>query len=58
LETTPDSAKDIVSNCREELVQSEYVQSEEKILSAGPEKYEKINHLMDEILSFLLRERD
>lgn len=53
LETTPESARAIVSNCRDELVRSQFVQTEEEILSAKPEEYETINQLMGDILSFL-----
>lgn len=55
LETTPKAAQDIVSHCRDELVPSKYIQTEEEILSAKPERYKSINHLMDKILSFLLQ---
>jgi GMP synthase-like glutamine amidotransferase len=54
LETTPESAWEIVSNCRDELVPSKYIQTEEEILSAKPESYKSINQLMGNILSFLL----
>ncbi len=53
LETTPESAKQIVSNCSDELVQSKYIQTKSEILSAKPEMYKSINGLMGEILSFL-----
>ncbi|MCK9196778.1 MAG: gamma-glutamyl-gamma-aminobutyrate hydrolase family protein [Syntrophales bacterium] len=55
LETTPASAREIISNCRDELVPSKYVQTEKEILSAKPESYKSINQLMDNVLSFLLR---
>ena len=53
LETTPQSAEDIVSNCRGELVPSQYVQTEADMLAAKPEKYQSINQVMQRILSFL-----
>lgn len=53
LETTPESAQEIVKHCRKELVSSEYIQTESEILGAAPEKYESINDLMDKVLSFL-----
>lgn len=53
LETTPESARDIVFNCRAELVDAQYIQSEEKILSAKPESYKAINQVMDKVLSYL-----
>jgi len=55
LETTPKAAREIVSHCRDELVPSKYIQTEEEILSAKPERYKSINQLMGSILSFLLR---
>ncbi|MCK5681067.1 amidotransferase [bacterium] len=53
LETTPESAKDIVSNCRDELTPSQYVQTEAEILSVNPESYSKINQLMSSLLTFI-----
>ncbi|PKN39358.1 MAG: amidotransferase [Deltaproteobacteria bacterium HGW-Deltaproteobacteria-2] len=55
LETTPKAAWEIVSHCRKELVPSKYIQTEEEILSATPERYKSINQLMGSVLSFLLR---
>lgn len=56
LETTPWSAKEIVSHCRDELVPSRYVQTEEQILSASPSRFQSINLLMSDVLAFLQRE--
>lgn len=53
LETTPESARSLVQNCKEELVPSAYIQREDEILSAKSETYKLINHFMDNILSFL-----
>lgn len=55
LETTPESAEQIVSHCRDELVPAKYVQSEEEILSVSQNRYNSINHLMGSILAFLQR---
>jgi GMP synthase-like glutamine amidotransferase len=55
LETTPQSAVDLVANCRDELQPSEYIQDEETILASAPEKYQAINSLMAEILAYLHR---
>ena len=52
LETTPESALDLTIHCKNELSRSLYVQSAEKILSQ-PERYEKINHIMEAILGYL-----
>ena len=53
LETTPEAAQELVSNCRDELVPSPFVQTEEDILSAKPERYHLINQLMSSVLSYL-----
>jgi GMP synthase-like glutamine amidotransferase len=55
LETTPESARQIVANCRAELVAAQYVQSEQAILAAGADRYRAINARMDDLLSFLQR---
>ncbi|MBN1141858.1 MAG: type 1 glutamine amidotransferase [Deltaproteobacteria bacterium] len=53
LETTSESARQIVAQCRDELIPSEYVQTESVILAAPPEKYRTINALMGELLTYL-----
>ncbi len=53
LETTPDSARELVRNCRSELVQADSIQTEADILGASPERYQAINGLMAQVLSFL-----
>jgi len=53
LETTPDSARELVKHCRDELVPAEYIQAEAEIVNAGPEKYRSINGLMGQVLAFL-----
>jgi GMP synthase-like glutamine amidotransferase len=50
LETTPESARLLVHNCREELVPGAFIQTDDEILSVGPETYQLINHFMDNIL--------
>lgn len=55
LETTSESAREIVANCRAELVPSRYVQTEEEILTASSGRYKTINDLMGSILPFLQR---
>lgn len=56
LETTPDSAQAIVTHCRDELVEGEYIQTEKDILSAADEQYISINYLMNDILAYLHHE--
>ena len=53
LETTPISAQAIVENCRDELVEGRYIQSEAEILSVPQERYRSINSLMESILEYL-----
>ncbi|MCB1756104.1 MAG: type 1 glutamine amidotransferase [Gammaproteobacteria bacterium] len=53
LETTPASAQAIVENCRDELIEGQYIQSEAEILSAPDERYTQINGLMENILDHL-----
>ncbi|MDN5870724.1 MAG: type 1 glutamine amidotransferase [Nitrococcus sp.] len=53
LETTPQTARKLVDNCRAELSRAKYVQSETAILKAADEKCPPINDLMIEVLSFL-----
>jgi GMP synthase-like glutamine amidotransferase len=58
LETTPESARAIVENCRDELVDGEYIQTEREILSAPQERYGSINGLMGNILEYLQASMD
>ncbi len=53
LETTPESAAGMVEHCRAELTPARYVQGEDDILAAGPEKYANANALMDRVLAYL-----
>ena len=53
LETTPVSAQALVTNCRDELVAGEYIQSEVEILAAGKESYTSINSPMARVLEYL-----
>lgn len=55
LETTPESAQEMMMHCRHELITSKFVQTEPEILAASPEQYQSIHHLMDRVLSFLSR---
>jgi GMP synthase-like glutamine amidotransferase len=54
LETTPASAQAIVENCRDELVDGKYIQSENELLSAPQQRYEPINRLMEQVLAYLI----
>lgn len=54
LEVTPPAVRALAKNCREELTEGSYVQSEPSILSAARERYAAINGLMEKILEYLL----
>lgn len=53
LETTPASVKTMVFNCGNELIPSDYVQTEREILAADVEQYYSINQMMGKVLAFL-----
>ncbi len=53
LEATPESLRDLVANCRSELVPSPYVQSDTRILEEAPRKCPAANALLGEVLSYL-----
>ncbi len=53
LETTSETAEAILTNCREQLQPSLYVQPEQVIFDQGPDKYQHINDEMDRVLTFL-----
>lgn len=55
LETTPESAREMVANCRDELRPSRYVQSDAEILAAQPQAYRSVNGVMSDVLSYLHR---
>jgi GMP synthase-like glutamine amidotransferase len=53
LETTVQSAEAIVAHCCDELVEGQYIQTEEEILAATAEQYGSINRLMVDVLKYL-----
>lgn len=53
LETTPESVRALVANCRADLTPGPYVQSEERLLSAPVQNYRAANALMEQALSYL-----
>jgi hypothetical protein len=53
LETTIESAKLIIENCRNEIVEGIYTQAEVEILTAPDEQYLLINSLMGSVLEYL-----
>ena len=50
LESTPDTVRQIVANCRDELVADTYVQSETELLHPAAGTYNRINEAMEVIL--------
>ena len=53
LETTPDTARDLVHHCRDELQPSRYVQDAADILGVEASNYTEINAWMDKVLRFV-----
>ena len=53
LETTPESARALIKNSRDELDNSKYVQSEKEML-ARPARFEHINKVMKKVLERLM----
>lgn len=53
LETTPESAQQIVAQCRHELQRARWVQDESAILAASAEQYRALNRLMSDVLAHL-----
>jgi len=53
LETTPEAAKKLVRNCRQELAASQFIQTEKEILAVDSQSYRQINSLMSQVLTFL-----
>ncbi|WP_111642818.1 type 1 glutamine amidotransferase [Marinimicrobium alkaliphilum] len=56
LETTPESAADIIDHSRHELVAERYIQSEAELLSADAGDYAGLNRLMVQVLNYLVRD--
>jgi GMP synthase-like glutamine amidotransferase len=55
LETTPSSAQALIRNCRDEMEKGDYVQTEQQIMGFPASGYHKTNRIMDELLSYLVR---
>lgn len=56
LETTPKLVEALISNCRSDIQDSKYTQPEEAILDQPPQKYQRINSLMSELLNYLINQ--
>jgi len=57
LETTPDSARLMLENCRAELIPGPYVHAEHDLRSTPASRYGEINRLMDDVLTYLVGPR-
>jgi len=53
LETTPESARELVAHCRHELVPAPHIQSEAQILAADSRRYAAINRAMAAVLTYI-----
>jgi len=53
LETTPETAAALITNCRTELTPAPYVQDETALLAAPPEAYRAINTLVTRLLTHI-----
>jgi GMP synthase-like glutamine amidotransferase len=55
LETTPETADQIIRHCRDELVPGRYVQTEAALRAVPDVVYGEINRVMADVLSYLTR---
>ena len=53
LETTPESVRALIDNCRSELVPGQYIQTEDNLLQTAAATYAKVNSIMSELLSYI-----
>lgn len=53
LETTPQLAQDLVTNCSNELIDAPYIQSAQRIVSVSKAQYHAMNAMMSRILDYL-----
>ena len=55
LETTPETQDLLIENCRDELVDGTYIQTEQEIRSIQESAFADINALMEDILDFVTK---
>ncbi len=55
LEMTPEGLDSIIGNCRHELREGTFVQTEPEMRNAPDGAYENINSMMDDVLSYVTR---
>ncbi len=52
-EALPESAVALAANCRDDLVPGTYMQTEREILAMPPERYQSVNTLVSNLLTYL-----
>lgn len=55
LETTPDSAKDLIENCRDEIVEGRKFIQTESMIAGEESKYERINRIMEKVFERIMK---
>jgi len=53
LETTPESVRALIDNCRSELVAGQYIQTEDNLLQTAAATYARVNSIMSALLSHI-----
>ena len=53
LETTPETAVQLIQHCRNELVEGEYIQTENDLRAVPDAAYREINNLMGDVLAYI-----
>jgi len=56
LETTPDAAAALIENCKDELTEGRFIQTEEEML-AGPGRFDEINRVMEQVLDEMAEDK-
>ena len=56
LETTPESAVELIKNCRHELTGGAFVQTEAALSTTPTSAYARVNRLMNDVLGYLTQE--
>lgn len=55
LETTPETADQLIQHCRGELVAGKYIQTEQSLRAVPDDAYRGINRLMNDVLAYITR---
>ena len=54
LESTPELVEELISNCRDDIVPSKFVQTESSIINDTHKYHKEVNELMNKVLSYLM----